>query len=360
MKNRKLIETDSSLEIADNNVTLSVAVHFFWILTDYLNEQQISSHEFLKKANFDLDLLDDPNKRIPYEEFRRVCNLARDQLNEPTLGIKLGKRVKPSHLGAWGYALMSCSNAEEAMEHCIRYSSIAVEATHITFENRHDEFVRILKSNLPNNQSIGQLQNELSQTILITLVRWFTNEKNLIPKWVSFQHSKPNDISEYENTFKCPIKFDAEETAIAINTFQSNLKLTHSDSQLHSIMEGVCAKLLNEQGHSLEPSWLSITRSTIINSLQQGIPNLEAAAKAACISSEELKRNLAQRGESFRSFVDNLRRGLVMGYIHDPSLSIADIASLLGFSEQSAFQRAFKRWTGETPGEYRKKCDTKI
>ncbi|WP_367114619.1 helix-turn-helix transcriptional regulator [Aquabacterium sp.] len=67
------------------------------------------------------------------------------------------------------------------------------------------------------------------------------------------------------------------------------------------------------------------------------------------------KEHFAQRGISFRSFIDELRQALALGYMRDPNLSLVDIAYLLGFSEQSAFQRAFKRWTGQTPGDYRRK-----
>ena len=97
-----------------------------------------------------------------------------------------------------------------------------------------------------------------------------------------------------------------------------------------------------------------MARSAVLESFKLGMPELVHVASAANMSEEELKKQLAKRGLSFRSFVDDLRHGLAMGYVRDPTLSLVDIAFLLGFSEQSAFQRAFKRWTGKPPGDYRK------
>ena len=144
--------------------------------------------------------------------------------------------------------------------------------------------------------------------------------------------------------------FPAPETAIAFSVTGTDKPLPTSNPQLVAMMEDVCARLLEEPGDSLEPAWLSIARAAVLESFKLGMPELSRIAGAAGMTEDELRKQLNRRGLSFRSFVDNLRHGLAMGYVRDPTLTLVDIAFLLGFSEQSAFQRAFKRWTGKTTG----------
>ncbi len=89
--------------------------------------------------------------------------------------------------------------------------------------------------------------------------------------------------------------------------------------------------------------------------MRDALPDLETAAAALELSPRALKRRLAERDTSFTRIIDDTRRQLALGYIADPALSLVDVAYLCGFSEQSAFNRAFKRWTGVPPGEYRRR-----
>ncbi|WP_374442616.1 helix-turn-helix domain-containing protein [Pseudomonas panipatensis] len=112
--------------------------------------------------------------------------------------------------------------------------------------------------------------------------------------------------------------------------------------------------LLMELGDVLEPTWLSIARRTVFESFCHGVPDIKVVAAATGFSEAKLKDRLAERGLSFRGFIDDLRRALAVGYMGNHGFSLVDVAYLLGFSEQSSFQRAFNRWTGKTPGDYRR------
>ena len=172
--------------------------------------------------------------------------------------------------------------------------------------------------------------------------------------WVSFRHARPLDVRAYEDVFRCPLRFDAPETALGIDARYLDVRLPHANAQLRRIMDDLCAQLLKQLGDTVEPAWLAIARRTVLESFKDGVPEVNAVAKATGFTEAQLKGQLSQRGLSFRGFIDELRRSLALGYTRDPSLGLVDIAFLLGFSEQSAFQRAFKRWTGMTPGDYRR------
>lgn len=331
----------------------TVSVHFLRLLTDYLVMQAVSVPEFLSRAGFDQHLLEDSNNRVPFDEFSRLCQRAKRQLDEPFLGLKLAKNAKPSHLGSFGFALMACPTGLEMMNQTTRYTSLAIDAAHTVFEKHGDEYVRYRRSNLPDHRPLGQLQDELSNGIWVTLGRWLWNRNDLKLNWVSFTYEEPTDVSEYEDFFRCPIRFSTKETAIAYFAGGVLQPAPQADNQMLSIMNTYCNRLLKELSFSHEPVWMSLSREAVLMSLKKGMPHIRSVAEQANLSEKEFQHLLSEHGYSFRSFVDDLRHGLAASYMNDARLSLAEISYQLGFSEQSAFQRAFKRWTGVTPGKYR-------
>lgn len=332
----------------------TVAVHFLRLLTDYAQQHGIPTPTLLAEQGLSLAVFDDPNGRVPYAAFDALCQLTAQKLNEPHLGLKLGQHIRPGHLGSHGLALMSCATMRDLVQQSARYSALTIDAGHNEFELRGTDHVRIWRSNLPDGRSLGPIQDELQQAIAVYLCQYLANRTDLKPNWVSFTHTKPADTSLHEAVFHCPIRFGAKETAIAVDARLVDLPLPHANEQVRRIMDDLCAQLLKQLGSALEPSWLAMARRAVLESFQRGFPDIAEVAKAAQLSEQHLKDKLNKRGMSFRTFIDDLRQALAVGYMRDPTLSLVDVAYLLGFSEQSAFQRAFKRWTGQTPGDYRK------
>lgn len=332
----------------------TVAVHFLQLLTDYATRQNLPLQSLLAQAGIRLDATTDPNGRVPYVAYQSACERVAQALGDPCLGLKLGQSVRPGHLGSHGFALMSCATLHELAQQASRYSALTMDAGHNVFELRGQEYVRYWRSNLPGDAPMGRLQDEMQQAIAVTLVRWCSNREDINPRWVAFQHARPDDVREYEALFRCPVHFGAQETAISMDASYIDLPLPNANPQLRRIMDDLSASLLKQLGSTLEPNWLAIARRTAIDAFQRGLPEIGHITQATGMTEAELKEQLAQRGTSFRSFIDDLRRALAVGYMRDPDLGLVDIAYLLGFSEQSAFQRAFKRWTGTTPGDYRR------
>lgn len=340
-----------ALEVADNH---SVAVHFVKLVTDFIESRGLSAVTVLGEVDLAPDDLNDPNGRIPFSKFDHLLNLTATSLDEPCLGLKLGQCIRPGHLGSHGFALMSCSTGGELMQQHVRYSTLTIDAAHVVIEQSGNDYIRYLRSSLQDGTRLGRLQDELNMATTVAMARWFTNRNDLAPKWVSFQHSEPSDATSYLEFFNCPVYFSSSETAVCVDRSYLSITLPHANPQLRRMMDDVCAGLVKQLGTALEPGWVAQARQLILNSFKEGLPDIGTVADATDMSEEELKSQLAQRGTSFRGFVDELRQALALGYVRDPSLTLVDIAYLLGFSEQSAFQRAFKRWTGKSPGEYRR------
>ena len=335
--------------------SFTVAAHFFQILTDHTSRQGLDMARLLDAAGIAPSAIQpDGHGRISFDAFSQLCDVAARLLKEPRLGLKLGQSVRPGHLGSHGFALMSCATSMELARQSARYSALTIDAGHNVVEARGREFVRVFRSNLPGQRSLGPLQEEMQHAIAVTLARYITHREDLNPNWVSFQHTAPNDLSEFEALFRCPVHFDADETAIGVDAQLMDLPLPHANAQVLRMMDDLSAQLMTQLGSTLEPNWLAAARQAALKAFRQGVPDADHIAQEAGMSADELKEQLSARGMSFRGFIDDLRQALALGYMRDPDLSLVDIAYLLGFSEQSAFQRAFKRWTGVTPGEHRR------
>jgi AraC-like DNA-binding protein len=346
----------TSVDLCMTAHNFTVATHFFQLLSDYIAKNSLSPHDLLREADMvPSDIQADSNGRIPFAIFTRLCEVAARLLGDPRLGLKLGQSVRPGHLGSHGFALMSCSTTMELAKQSERYSALTIDAGHNVVEHRGKEFVRVFRSNIPGQRALGELQDEMQHAIAVTLVRYITNREDLNPAWVSFQHARPADTRDFEALFRCPVYFGANETAIGIDAQYMNLPLPHGNAQVLRMMDDLSAQLSRQLGDSLEPNWLAAARQAALKAFRTGVPDVDTIAQEAGMGVEELKEQLTARGMSFRGFIDDLRQALALGYMRDPQLGLVDIAYLLGFSEQSAFQRAFKRWTGMTPGDYRRR-----
>lgn len=331
----------------------TVAVHYMRLIFDYLQRKNYPIAQFLAEINLDQDLFDRPNDRVDFDIFNHACHVLQEKFQQPNLGIYLGQLVTTGHLGPHGFALMTCSNAREVMQQNIHYSALTIDAGSNIFERHGQEYIRYWKSNLAEGQPLGKLQDELHQASYVTLSRQLFNRQDLSPLWVSFQHAQPEDISEYTALFRCPLIFNAKDTAIGFHESFLELSLPSSNESVHVVMSDLRQQLLKQLGNHLEPSWLANARKAIVESFQLGGLTFEELAGQTGFSVDELKTEMLRHNLNFRTFVDEIRQSLAISYVRNPQLSLVEIAFLLGFSEQSAFQRAFKRWTGKTPKEYR-------
>lgn len=334
-------------------MTASVALQYVGLLTDHCERNALPAERLFSAAGLDPAVLADREARLPYAGFQALLATAAHALDDPDLGLHVGQHALPGYYGPYGYTLITSRTPRELLACTMRYSSLVSDACRVEIVERDDELVRYWRSNLPGNASVGRLPEQLNACAWLTMARWVTASPELRPRWVAFRHSVPESAAEYEAIFRCPLRFDAPETALSFDLGHLDKPLPQADPQMRRMMEAMCRRLEHKLGTTIVPGWLSACRRAIVDGLGAGTPRLEPIAAAIDCAPAELRQRLADRGTSFRDLVDELRRDLTLDYLPDLSLSLVDVAYLTGFSEQSAFQRAFKRWTGQTPRRYR-------
>jgi AraC-like DNA-binding protein len=172
------------------------------------------------------------------------------------------------------------------------------------------------------------------------------------PIEVYFKHAAPKTIEHHEAYFRCPVHFGADMDAMLLSH--------HSLSEPNVLGdEGITRFLVSHLEQELaeidvSPVLQAQAKAEIARALSEGLPRMSDIARQLGLSARSLHRRLAEHGLSFQSLTEETRREIATAMLHEDRYALSEIAFLTGYSEQSAFNRAFKRWMGVTPAAYRK------
>lgn len=289
-----------------------------------------------------------PDSRMPLAEWIALLDLIAAADPRPALGLAIGQRIQPRHAGVMGYLGLSCDTVGEALLRFGRYHRLVYDGNPIQLDMSPDE-VRISWGIVHGRP--GQLADETAIAAFATLTRMLVDAP-VSAQRVEFVNAPPDDITPYEEFFQCPVSFGHARTTVTFSADYLALPIRHRDPGLRTLLEQQADALLrtlpdnDEFEHAL--------RQALVRALHRGEPTLENVAASLHMSPRTLQRRLADRDLLFHDLLEATRLALARDYLGNPNLSLTEIALLLGYSEQSAFTRAFRRWTGQTPRQARK------
>jgi len=193
-------------------------------------------------------------------------------------------------------------------------------------------------------------QAEFSFTVFLSFCRYATGT-DVTPLRVEFSHHAPADTSEHKRIFRAPLVFAKARNALALPASALDLRLLGANPGLAAVLERQLEEILADlpSGETV----LTRVKRLIAAELCGGEPTAEVVARRMRATPRTLHRWLSAEGTSFRELLNALRRDLALRYLGQDRLAIGEAAYLLGFSDASASHRSFKRWTGQTPAQYR-------
>ncbi|HNJ85490.1 MAG TPA: AraC family transcriptional regulator [Agitococcus sp.] len=314
--------------------------------------------DFVQEKNVKIPELDEAilqygqQARIPLHLWADLLERISVAVNDTALGLAIGKRIAPRHVGVLGYLVLSCQNLGEALNRFARYQRLVYDVN--PFSVHVDERGMELRWGVEYGKP-GALIDETSIAALTSFLHILTSQP-LHPTYVSFVNPKPQNLQIYLDYFQCPVDFDKEFTCVRLPLEYLSTPLLHSDQTLLDLLSQQAEALLGvlPKADVFEEK----LKNVIVQSLHEGEPTLPVVASYLALSSRTLQRRLQERGLVFQDILENTRRELAIRYLQDKTLSLTDIALLLGYSEQSAFNRAFKRWYNEPPKSYRTRTST--
>ena len=296
------------------------------------------------------EILKDADVRISYEKFCALwLELAR-RSGDPSIGLRMAEFAQPSSWDVVGYAVESSPDLNEALRRIVRSVRVLNEEAEMTFEIQGK--VARLTHAVPSSP-VPPYRATCDWIVagIFLVIRRITGV-DFVPLKVGFQHSLPEDISAYRRLFRAPVEFDQPVNEIVFDSTFLSSPLLKSYPGLNLVLDRYIEELLAKLPQS--ESFIDSVRREISIELRGGNLGVEAIAKRLGFVSRTLQRKLKEAGTSYQELLDEMRRSLSIHYLQEQQMAVSEVAFLLGFSETSAFHRAFKRWTGTTPGEFRR------
>ena len=315
----------------------------------------IDPSPLLARAGIDVSTFLRPGSRVPYRKMFRLWDLAIDSTADPLFGFRVGERSAPRDFYVLGYSWMASATFFDALERFCRY--VGVVSTAITnISLRQDEETVALIESFPDRSLIPhKAANDAGHVAFAQLCRTITR-RAVHPISVELIIEEDAGSShEYEKLFRCPIVYGAESEKLYFARADVEEPLPGSVPEILDVSDDTAERYLA----TLDRASVSAeVRKQIIQLLPSGHADQSTVAEKLYRSRSTLQRQLHAEGTSFRAIQDSTRRNLAERYLRDGKLSQAEIAFLTGFGDQSNFSRAFKRWVGVTPGDYRKQSET--
>ena len=287
------------------------------------------------------------NDRVRFQDYDSILERAASCVGDPAVGLRAAELIHPSHLGALGHAWMASSSLRDAILRSQRYSRIFNEQLVMQVDEYSDRLSVSYRMLTSRNQphAVG----DSSPAVLLRLCR-INFGPRLQPLEVELQRPKPDDPAPWLAYFGSNVRFGGIANRISISASDADAPLTGSNEELLALHEEVIRRHLLKLDRS---SVLNRARLVIMDHLPAGRITEEALACHMNISKRTLHRKLREHGETFRSMVRRVRTDLAEHYMRNGDYSITEIAFLLGFSDTSAFSRAFKTWFGRNPTDMR-------
>jgi AraC-like DNA-binding protein len=329
-----------------------LSVGFVDSLADAMRSCGENPQPLLERYGLDAARLAEPRARLSIPRYMRLGHSAIQQCGEPGLGLLMGQFSRMSQLGLAGVTAAQAPTVREAARAMIRFEPLYAanyRGQSSLHEDKHGAWLRfysISPYNAYNRFVVDSVLASWAQQLSRLAQQPVSVEK------VQIEFSAPDYAAQYAELFACPVEFACEHNQLRLNQPTLNLRNPeHCPGTWRHLLE-ICEEQLQQLTRTRN---LRERITQLLGPLLHGRePDLTEVAARLQLPTWTLRRKLAEEGTQFRSILNETRRDLAMAYIRDTELAFGEIAYLLGFASAEAFQRAFKRWNQQTPGEYRR------
>ncbi len=300
---------------------------------------------------FDFTALSDTDGFIACVDFARLLEEVAQATGDDCFGLHFGARSNPKNIGPLVYAVLNSPTIAAACETAARYLHVHNQALKLSLDI-DAELAKFIYSyshigvEQPRQFSEFTMAGTLNTFRIMAGSQW-------TPREIQFAHDPPESNTEHLRVFRAPVIFRCASNALIIEREFLDQTVPSADHRLYGILTHYLGEVLNRM--PTENGVIATIRKAIGESLKNGTPKLARVAKLIALSPRTLQRRLEQYGLDFKKLVADTRHQFALEYLKDHENTLTQIAFLLGYSEVSAFNRAFKRWTGSTPSDYRRK-----
>lgn len=310
---------------------------------------QLAGRSAGRSAEGSIEELREPGLRIPVQAQFDVYAHVMRELEDPAVPLHIAEATSMEDLHVMGFAVLTARDGREGFQRAVRYGPLITNAARWEHIEREDRGVIRYHRDLDLRLGV-RAANEGALADFVAGTRQI-HGADVVPLRVGFRHRAPRDIRAHQAFFRCPIEFEAPYDEFELPIALYDRPLQSVNPALSAFFVKHAEELLRQE--STEDTLRARVRQEIAAQLPNGELSLGRVAKRLAVSERSLRRYLTDENTGFSDLVAEVRYERARALLDSPRLSLAEIAYLLGFSNVSAFSRAFKGWAGKAPGQYR-------
>jgi AraC-like DNA-binding protein len=328
---------------------MTVSAPFVRVLVELVEESGVSGDEFFRRSGFDAERLAECTERFDLNEFERLEAIAVELTKNEALALHFAERASEPAFGLVGHLISHAPTLREAIALSARFGSILCGEFRLTLQEKVD--VASLRYDFKRSSPRhDRMRAEFAMTGFLRLLRLFAGPR-AAARTVFFEHAAPPHRREYQRVFGGSERFSQPFTGVEFDREWLDRKQLHQHAALYYLLRAEAERTLEQ----IEDGGGTADRLRQYLCLRPPaqMPSMESAAGALGMSVRSLRRRLSDDGASYRGLVQGIQEDAAIHALKNPERSLQDAANAAGFADPAAFQRAFKRWTGMTPTEFR-------
>lgn len=314
-----------------------------------LTGRGIDPAPLLAEAGLDAPKRDDPGERYPLEKTTKLWRLAVAATGDEALGLAMAANVGPTSLHALGYALLASATLHEAIDRVIRYFRVVADVAELELQDAGDGYRFVMHIGDRGPQPAPEAVEGFVYALLL-FCRQRLERPALAPRELRLRRPPPAQPAPFLAAFGTQIAFGADENIMVFDREDLDQPLEGANPELARINDEVIERYLARHDRD---DVINRVRAKLSELLPLGEPSQEKVAAALHTTPRNLQRKLAQEGTSYSEILADTRRKLAESYLDARRHSVSEVAFMLGFADLSAFTRAFRRWHGMAPSEWR-------
>ena len=327
---------------------LVVSVSVLSQMFSYLTSLKVDIDTFLRSLDIDPESVKSPDAYIPLETYLLIQDEAAEYIDDPYLGLHMGEFIEAGSWSILGYMMMNCKTLGEAFEKSARYHRVI---GNLISGNAHLKLNKI-KVTLDVPPHAPQMTRHCYEAVIsgsVGMMRTLTGT-DINPLEVTFSYPEPASRSEYKRIFRCPVLFGQKDNSFTIDLNVIFTPVKYANSDMLQYFENYAQEFLASVERQNE--YARTVTKIILSKLDDEALSIKKVAKEMSVSVRTLQNRLKDEGVVFSELLTDTRKKLAKKYLNE-DYSVEQITYLLGFSEPSVFRKAFKKWSGVTPREFR-------
>ena len=330
------------------NTEHSMLATFILPIAQALRSQGVDAMALVEEVGIDPSAVINADRRVASDAVHQLLSRSVELSSDEAFGIIAAEHLQPQVLNGLGLAWLASDTVYDGLKRTVRFSSVLSTGTEMQL-SEDGEFVHLLIRRSGKVATFEPAAADFGVGIIMRMCR-LTMGEFIAPVKVKMQRPKPADPARFESMLSSTIEFDCEETSLTFYLNDILVPLVTGDPALARVNDA------QTQGYLDRITASSTSKGVIekiVEKLPDGPPTQQQVADSLHLSNRTLQRRLKDEGTSFMDLLQDTRMDLARNYLLQPSRSIVETSYLLGFSEPSTFSRAFKRWTGQAPTEFR-------